>query len=196
MKKGDNYDTAVLVFVMFTVLVNHVFTATYGGAFRFAVLRNWSVIIFYACFMVLTFALLWVDPCDLSCVYRVSCDSGSSLATGSIPFVSQFSVGNIGGCFLGPQVHRYQQLGYANWVPSPEHSCLPPQEALATLPYDSPEISALGYDGPNNAFSTVYRIFLTVLLAVTVLLMHLFVKVGLLGPGAAFFRSRARLAKT
>ncbi|KAF4694463.1 hypothetical protein FOZ60_008041 [Perkinsus olseni] len=138
MKKGDNYDTAVLVFVMFTVLVNHVFTASYGGEFRFAVLRNWSVTIFYACFMVFTFALLWVDPCDFSCVYRVSCDSGSSLATGTIPFVSGFSVGNIGGCFLGPQVHRYQQLGYPDWTPTPEDHCRPPEEALEILPYDSP----------------------------------------------------------
>ncbi|EER00609.1 Cation-transporting ATPase, putative [Perkinsus marinus ATCC 50983] len=194
MKKGDNYDAPPQVFMLFTVLVTQAYVATYGGHFRKNIVFNWAINILYGCFLVMIFCLLWEEPSDFPCVYRVNCDTGSSLETKDIPLISQYSVGDIGGCFLGPQVRTYQLSTPAmdSWIPDPAYDCRPngpgSDIAIEEYPWSSPEISTLGYDGPNNAYPRSYRLAMTWILVGYIVLQHLFVQFGLLGPVSAYLR--------
>ncbi|KAF4646924.1 hypothetical protein FOL47_005467, partial [Perkinsus chesapeaki] len=139
-KKGDNYDIAAQVPMVFTVLITHAFVSTYGGAFRRSVLFNWALTVVYILFNVLVFSLIWTNSNSLSCVYRVNCDTGASLGTEGLPIIEQYSVGTIGGCFWGPQIRRYQLSvpEMADWTPDPAFDCRPhgpgAEEALRMLP--------------------------------------------------------------
>ncbi|KAF4666598.1 hypothetical protein FOZ61_009538 [Perkinsus olseni] len=195
MKKGDNYDAAALNLALMIMLATHAHSATHGGAFRKSILKNWSINLLYALFLASIFILLWTPPTTFSCIYRVNCDTGASIEAAGVPVVSQFSVGSVGGCFLGPQIHRYQLLGYPSWTPSPEEDCRPPALALDELPWDSPEISTLGYDGPNNVFSIRYAIHFTVMVVTAIIITQVWVKVGLLGWAAGWIRMR-KVVKT
>ncbi|KAF4704557.1 hypothetical protein FOZ63_028968, partial [Perkinsus olseni] len=138
-KKGDNYDMPVQVCLMLTALSTHAFVSSYGGAFRKSVLRNWALNVLYILVNVLIFSLLWVEPGDLSCVFRINCDTGASLQTAGIPVIEQYSK-------AVPEL--------IDWSPEPSYDCRPSgpgaEVALQRYPWTSPAISTLGYDGPNN----------------------------------------------
>ncbi|KAF4648390.1 hypothetical protein FOL47_003353 [Perkinsus chesapeaki] len=186
-KKGDNYDMPVQVFLMLTTLSTHAYVSSYGGAFRKSVLRNWALNVMYIVVNVLLFSLLWLQPGDLPCVYRINCDTGASLATAGIPLIEQYSVGSVGGCFLGPQVNTYQTAvpELSAWSPDPASDCRPSgpgsEAALEMFPWTSPAISTLGYDGPNNVYPVSFRIVMTIILVVYIILQHLIFRFGLAG---------------
>mmetsp|Transcript_5853 Transcript_5853/g.5021 ORF Transcript_5853/g.5021 Transcript_5853/m.5021 type:complete len:138 (-) Transcript_5853:83-496(-) len=109
-------------------------------------------------------------------------------------FISDYSVGDIGGCFLGPQVRTYQLSTpeMNDWIPDKAYDCRPhgpgSEIAIEKYPWTSPEISTLGYDGPNNAYPRSYRLAMTWVLVGYILLQHIFVQFGLLGPVSAYLR--------
>ncbi|EER03922.1 P-type ATPase, putative [Perkinsus marinus ATCC 50983] len=186
-KKGDNYDMPIQVFLMLTTLSTHAYVSSYGGAFRKSVLRNWALNAMYLIVNVLLFSLLWVEPGDLSCVFRINCDTGASLETAGLPIIEQYSVGSVGGCFLGPQIHTYQEAApeLSSWSPLPEADCRPTgpgsEIALERYPWESPAISTLGYDGPNNVYPVSFRVVMTIILVLYIMVQHIIFGVGFSG---------------
>ncbi|CAJ1402657.1 unnamed protein product [Effrenium voratum] len=109
-------------------------------------------------FVFLVFWMCLSNPNKLNCIYRVNCDTQSSLACKSIPVLTQVSVGGTGGCFLGSQLKYWQNVTDAlpnyvpkdpehpHWLPDPSEDCLPPAGTLAKIPLESKMISTgLGY---------------------------------------------------
>lgn len=196
MKKGDNYDIPVASLVVFTTLSTTAYVSTYGGAFRRNVLRNTGLNVLYAIGLFGVFFMCFTDPSPASCIFRINCDTEASLAGSGIPVLSQFSAGGTGGCFLGPQVKYWQPLVNSSqpWLPKADEHCLPPDSALKVLPLDDPTISTgkgmlLPHCyGPNNCYSTDFKLELGAILAVFILLNHLFAKFVLMGPVADVIR--------
>jgi len=206
MMKGDNYDSSVGALSLFAVLSTTAYVNTYGGDFRRNICRNFGMNIVYALF---SFGLLFItitEPNRFACIYRINCDTRSSLACKSIPVLSQWSVGGTGGCFLGPQLKYWQNstMSYWTpldasepwWLPSPDHSCLPPQRTLDEIPEKSTVISTGkgfkvvdGCIGPNNCLAPDFKYMMAGLLCVFVLCNHAFTKIVLLGPVTRRFRS-------
>eukprot|EP00930_Biecheleria_cincta_P024095 TRINITY_DN17295_c0_g1_i1.p1 TRINITY_DN17295_c0_g1~~TRINITY_DN17295_c0_g1_i1.p1 ORF type:complete len:799 (+),score=130.82 TRINITY_DN17295_c0_g1_i1:270-2399(+) len=213
MKKGDNYDSPIGVLLLFAVLSTTAYVNTYGGAFRQSIMRNLGINFSYAVFVAMTFWLCLSAPNRLNCIYRVNCDTLSSLACKSIPLLSQFSTGGTGGCFLGPQVKYWQN--HTNtyyepkspseqyWLPSSEENCLPPEQTLATIPLYSTTISTgKGFKvvdsciGPNNCYAPGTKGVLFAILLLYMAIHHGFVKVVLLGPVASALRKQQRQKDT
>eukprot|EP00435_Cladocopium_sp_Y103_P043289 s943_g12.t1 len=179
MKKGDNYDSAIGVLILFIVLSTTAYVNTYGGDFRRAICRNVGINIMYALFLFLVFFMTLSKPNELNCIYRVNCDTQSSLACKNIPVLSQLSVGGTGGCFLGVQEtdshpdYVPPDPDHPWWQPLPEKDCLPPGSTLAKIPLNSTTISTgKGFKvvddciGPNNCYSWHFKWLLAVCLAV------------------------------
>jgi len=211
MKKGDNYDSAIGVLILFIVLSTTAYVNTYGGDFRRAICRNVGINIMYALFLFVVFFMALSKPNELNCIYRVNCDTQSSLACKNIPVLSQLSVGGTGGCFLGVQVRYWQEETDSHpdyvpldpdhpwWQPVPEKDCLPPGSTLAKIPLNSTTISTgKGFKvvddctGPNNCYSWHFKWLLAVCLAIYVILHHGFLQLVLLGPVARALRGRQR----
>lgn len=211
MKKGDNYDSAIGVLILFIVLSTTAYVNTYGGDFRRAICRNVGINIMYALFLFLVFFMTLSKPNELNCIYRVNCDTQSSLDCKNIPVLSQLSVGGTGGCFLGVQVRYWQEETDSHpdyvppdpdhpwWQPLPEKDCLPPGSTLAKIPLNSTTISTgKGFKvvddcmGPNNCYSWHFKWLLAACLAVYVILHHGFLQLVLLGPVARALRGRQR----
>ncbi|CAJ1416425.1 unnamed protein product [Effrenium voratum] len=211
MNKGDNYDSAIGVLILFIVLSTTAYVNTYGGDFRRSIFRNYGINIMYALFVFLVFWMCLSNPNKLNCIYRVNCDTQSSLACKSIPVLTQVSVGGTGGCFLGSQLKYWQNVTDAlpnyvpkdpehpHWLPDPSEDCLPPAGTLAKIPLESKMISTgLGYQvvddciGPNNCYSWSFKWSLAAFLFAYVALHHGFVKLVLLGPVARMLRQRQK----
>lgn len=213
MMKGDNYDSPVGVLLLFGVLSTTAFVNTYGGDFRRNIRHNYGVIIVYGLFLFVTFFMCLSEPNEFNCIYRVNCDTPSSLACRNIPVLSQWSVGGTGGCFLGPQIKYWQNYTDAlaaqglvelkknedHWHSEVEHNCLPPNLTLEKIPEDSTVISTgKGFKvvdnctGPNNCYAPDLKTIFAVILAVYVLAHHGFTQVFLLGPVAKKLRRLQR----
>lgn len=201
MLKGDNYDGAVCAVCVLVGLANTSYVNTYGGNFRRNILQNWGICAAYLSSLCLASFLIFSSPNQLNCVFRVNCDTPSSLACSSLPLLDDISVGGVGECFLGPQVKYWQnhtsylpQAGDSPWLPSPDNGCLPPTATLEHLPLDHLDISTgKGFKvgaciGPNNCFSDDFKWKLWGILALLTFLQHFVMKYVFLGPVARRLR--------
>lgn len=123
-KKSDNYLIATVFLVSFTVLITSGFMLCYGHVHRQSVSKNWRMCSFYALGIAFTLALTWAKPGDFSCTFRINCDTAASKRM-SIPLISKpvagviFSCGNLGGCFLGPQMVSCKSKDGRCWIAPP-----------------------------------------------------------------------------
>eukprot|EP00928_Gymnodinium_smaydae_P013850 TRINITY_DN15027_c1_g1_i1.p1 TRINITY_DN15027_c1_g1~~TRINITY_DN15027_c1_g1_i1.p1 ORF type:complete len:1307 (-),score=256.90 TRINITY_DN15027_c1_g1_i1:267-4187(-) len=209
MRKGDNYDSAIGMLVLITTLTTTAYVNTYGGLFRENIIKNIGLNVFYFAFCALLFFLTMTEPNTLSCIFRVNCDTNSSLGCGDIPIMAQYSAGGTGGCFLGPQVQVWQDyassvqpqwsgVNGSYWQPKPDQNCLPDAIVLKEYPYDDTMITT-GMDrtfpncyGPNNCFSPGFKWTVAAILLIFIGANHFFTKFVLLGPVAAKLRARQR----
>merc|ERR1719408_773616 len=109
-------------------------------------------------------------PTPLHCVFRTNCDNKTSREM-YVPFIQEFSAGNVGGCFLGPQLEKWaEELGDKYQFPDEaKNKCFPapgfdPEEKLQV---PSGALFGLGAKmcvGPNNCFDEGFRIILAVLI--------------------------------
>lgn len=198
-KFGDNYDSATITCCRVVALITAAFTATYGGSFRRCVARNLGISALYVLLLGGIYLLCFTRPTVFSCIFRVNCDTASSLAARSVPVLSQYSAGGTGGCFMGPQLRLWQEAAAALasnttggdvWTPQVDQGCLPDEQVLQLLPYDDPAISTMGCSGPNNCWSLDFKFQMAAVLTVYVVANHLFAQCVLLGPAAAWLRRR------
>ncbi|OLQ15175.1 Vacuolar cation-transporting ATPase YPK9 [Symbiodinium microadriaticum] len=70
--------------------------------------KNWRMCSFYALGIAFTLALTWAKPGDFSCTFRINCDTVTWRGAEKLCHMCVagviFSCGNLGGCFLGPQM--------------------------------------------------------------------------------------------
>jgi cation-transporting ATPase 13A3/4/5 len=176
-KKGDNFECGVAFFFLSMQLPTACFIYSHGAEHRMSPLRNIPLAVSYLLIIIVLFCVLWGGPSPLSCVFRVNCDSYTSNRM-YVPGVQEFSTGNIGGCFLGPQLMEWKnRLGDSFQFPSELNACNPSQGINLEDKIRSPSgaISWLGAAecrGPNNCFSSEFRTVMTVLLAVMVGTTH------------------------
>merc|ERR1719399_691315 len=85
-KKGDNYESAVGFLLLGLQLPTAAFIFTYGQEHRRPVCLNFSLLLVYICFLILIFVLVWGGPSELHCVFRVNCDTATSM-TMYVPFI-------------------------------------------------------------------------------------------------------------
>eukprot|EP00929_Paragymnodinium_shiwhaense_P069047 TRINITY_DN34836_c0_g1_i1.p1 TRINITY_DN34836_c0_g1~~TRINITY_DN34836_c0_g1_i1.p1 ORF type:complete len:1365 (+),score=345.52 TRINITY_DN34836_c0_g1_i1:125-4219(+) len=107
--RGDNFDSAVAVFMLFSCLTTTAFINTYGGDFRQPVFKNKGVMVNYTVWIIILFVMVLSDPNKLNCIFRVNCDMAGSLDAVNIPVIAIFSVGGVGGCFLSSQNVAWQE---------------------------------------------------------------------------------------
>eukprot|EP00437_Effrenium_voratum_P027608 CAMPEP_0181411004 /NCGR_PEP_ID=MMETSP1110-20121109/7641_1 /TAXON_ID=174948 /ORGANISM="Symbiodinium sp., Strain CCMP421" /LENGTH=1321 /DNA_ID=CAMNT_0023533589 /DNA_START=112 /DNA_END=4077 /DNA_ORIENTATION=- len=135
-RKSDNYLIATLFLVNLTVLLNTGFVLCYGHVHRQVVSKNWRMCTFYFVGILLTLALTWMKPNDLTCLFRINCDTSASRQM-SIPFISKpvggitFSCGSLGGCFLGPQMVSCKSEDRRCWITPPNEFHLKPSWSSA-----------------------------------------------------------------
>eukprot|EP00439_Symbiodinium_sp_Y106_P039537 s1359_g4.t2 len=140
-KKSDNYLIATVFLVSFTVLITSGFMLCYGHVHRQSVGKNWRMCSFYAVGIAFTLALTWAKPGDFSCTFRINCDTVASKRM-SIPLISKpvagiiFSCGNLGGCFLGPQMVSCKSKDGRCWIAPPPGS--PSKEFGLNSSWDPP----------------------------------------------------------
>jgi cation-transporting ATPase 13A3/4/5 len=161
-KKGDNFDCAICFLVLSTQLVTAGYAGCLGAEHRQNVLRNWRVTLAFVVFMVFLIVLVIGGPSELHCIFRTNCDSRTS-RTMYVPFVQEFSAGNVGGCFLGPQLEAWaEELGDRYEFPDKDaNKCFPapgfdPEEKLSV---PSGALFGLGKTmcfGPNNCFDKAF----------------------------------------
>lgn len=180
-KKGDNYDTAVAFFFLAMQLPTAAFVFSYGAEFRCAVWRNFSLLVCYVLILAGLVALLWSGPSELTCMFRVNCDSRTSNRM-YIPVVQEISTGNIGGCFLGPQLLQWREkLGSEFVFPTEETDCNPHPsvDLLSQVRAGSGALPGLGAAecrGPNNCFDAHFRMVMSGLTMAMVVTTHILVK--------------------
>merc|ERR1719217_214091 len=117
MLRGDNFESAVAMLMLFTCLTTVAFTNTYGGVFRQNVFKNAGVVTSYGLWLAALFGMAMSNSNEFNCIFRVNCDMEQSLAAGNIPLLSFFSTGGVGGCFLGPQTVAWQeQMAFYGWT--------------------------------------------------------------------------------
>jgi cation-transporting ATPase 13A3/4/5 len=170
-KKGDNYESAVGFLLLALQLPTACFIFTYGQEYRKPVCCNIFLFIIYIAFLILAFVLLWGGPSELHCVFRVNCDTASSM-TMYVPGIQELSTGNIGGCFLGSQLMGYaKKLGDNYTAPDVEaNGCQvhPDHDLQKEIRTPSGSLTSwLGNDecmGPNNCFDSHFRMTMTWLL--------------------------------
>merc|ERR1712048_1285447 len=192
MLRGDNYDSSVGALFLFTVLSTTAFVNTYGGTFRRNILYNVPLTISYVIVLVGISVLTLSDPSQISCLYRVNCDTHQSLESRDLTIFKWFSklggAGLVGGCFFGPVLKIWQpQLTEfeASWLPDASTECQPPTVVDPGF-YDI----NFGCDGPNNCYTGQFRTQLFIILVAYVLLNHAFAKFVLQGVVAKYFRNR------
>lgn len=169
-KKGDNFDCAVTFLVLATQLVTGGYAACLGAEHRQNILRNWKLTLAYVSCMVLFMCLVIGGPTNLHCIFRTNCDNYTSRKM-YVPFVQEFSAGNVGGCFLGPQLQEWQEeLGDKYRFPDEAaNKCFPAEgfDTEAKLSEPSGALFGLGAamcKGPHNCFSKNFRITFAALL--------------------------------
>jgi len=200
--RGDNYETEVMAEALVFTLINTAYANTYGGDFRKPVLRNFGLNVVY---FTMSFALIWLlltPPSRFNCIFRINCDTRSSLDAGNWTLLAMFSGASlIGGCFYGPQLLHIQKVA-GWWFVSPVDECAPPTNADGLLPevrFDDerwvPGYDELGCYGPNNCLGQAYKWQFLMLIIAFTLAHHLFVKVVLQGHFATKVRLSRRRAK-
>jgi len=171
-KKGDNYDCAVTFVVLATTMLTAGYASSLGAEHRESVTRNWTLTGAYVAVMLFLVGLIMGGPTNLHCIFRVNCDNHVSRQM-YVPFVQEVSCGNVGGCFLGPQLQAWkEEFGDRFQFPDEKKNmCFPapgfdPEQELRT-PSDA--FFGLGAKmclGPNNCFSGEFRIILASLILV------------------------------
>lgn len=206
MKKGDNYDSPLVLLCAVTTCVNSAYIFSYGGDFRRNIGRNLGLNAVYALFIGSLMFLCVTEPNKFSCVFRVNCDAPNSVACADIPVLAWYSVGSTGGCFLGPQVKYWQEDTKKTWAPYLENAtfwlpetseqCMPPAGTLARIPLNSTTISpgrgftdAPQCSGPNNCYSAGFKWTMLSILVVYILVNHAFARLVLMGPVARGVRA-------
>lgn len=199
MKRGDNYESAVFVLSLWTTLGNTCYAGAYGGTWRKNVILNPLVNLFYLLLLAIVFVLLLAPASKFHCVFRINCDTVSSLAAASLGPVAWLSSNGVGGCFFGPQIAEYQQnmvrldpsmTNPLEWLPTPKEGCLPP----ARFNQNFEQVGSNGCLGPHNCFSTKFKIQFAIALVLNTVIFHVFYKLVLLGPFPNVIR-RWRLTK-
>jgi len=168
-KKGDNYDCSVTFVVLATAMLTAGFASSLGAEHRENLARNWTLTGAYIAVMLFLVGLIIGGPTNLHCIFRVNCDNHVS-RTMYVPFVQEVSCGNVGGCFLGPQLQAWkEELGDRWQFPDEkENMCFPadgfdPEQKLRA---PSEALFGLGNAmclGPNNCFSGKFRVILATL---------------------------------
>lgn len=170
-KKGDNFDCAVTFLVLTTQLVTAGYAGCIGAEHRQSIFRNWKLNLgFWSC-MVLLVVLVIGGPSETHCIFRTNCDNYTSRKM-YVPFVQELSAGNVGGCFLGPQLEDWaEELGDKYEFPDEERNNCQPAQGFNTeekLSVPSGALFGLGRtmcSGPNNCFDKSFRtIFASLLL--------------------------------
>jgi cation-transporting ATPase 13A3/4/5 len=171
-KKGDNFDCAVTFLVLATQLITAGYAGCLGAEHRQNILRNWKLTLAFVCFIGLMVILVIGGPSETHCIFRTNCDNYTSRKM-YVPFVQEFSSGNVGGCFLGPQLQGWkEELGDRYRFPDEEkNKCFPadgfdPEEKLSV---PSGALFGLGTStctGPHNCFGESFRITFAILLLV------------------------------
>jgi len=114
-------------------------------------------------------------------MFRVNCDSRTSNRM-YIPVVQEISTGNIGGCFLGPQLLQWREkLGSEFVFPTEETDCNPHPsvDLLSQVRAGSGALPGLGAAecrGPNNCFDAHFRMVMSGLTMAMVVTTHILVK--------------------
>jgi cation-transporting ATPase 13A3/4/5 len=202
MKKGDNYESAVAFFFLLGPLINATYVFSYGWVFRQSVIKNIGLTIMYVILMIALYTLCLTGPTEFGCVYRINCDTEQSLASKNIPLLPLYSVGGVGGCFLGPQVATWQDAmaqppnSQTNpyWTPdnADDPPCQPAPNVLARIPYNDTKISMNGGKGPNNVWSKEFSWTIAIILTVYILFNHFFKRFVLQGTVARAMRKEQK----
>lgn len=173
-KKGDNYECAVGFFIMALQLPTAAYAFSFGGEHRRSVFANWILSLLYVFVLILFGLLLWSGPSELTCMFRVNCDSHVSNEM-YIPGVQELSTGNLGGCFLGPQLQEWKEkLGDKYAFPDEANGCNPSSSVnlLEEIQVPSGALPWLGAStcrGPNNCFDHQFRLVMTGLMSLMVI---------------------------
>jgi len=182
--KGDNYDVPITFVLMATQYASVAFGYSFGAEFRRSVWRNFWILISYIGVLLMMFFLIWSGPNAMNCVFRINCDCKVSQEM-YVPIIGELSTGNIGGCFLGPQILKYKRdLGKEFVFPDKDaNQCKPHSSAHPFDEIQTPSggIKGLGNDicrGPNNCWSTHFRSVVTYLVLGQVIVTQAFIKVA------------------
>lgn len=181
--KGDNYDVPITFLLMSTQFASCCFAFSYGAEFRRSVWRNAWLTISYFAILVFAFFMVWSGPNELNCIFRVNCDCKTSQQM-YVPFIQELSTGNVGGCFLGPQILHYKtSLGQDFQFPDKiENGCRPSSstDPLQDIVVDSEAfeglIGASQCRGPNNCYNRHFRKIMSYLILSQAILTNLFAK--------------------
>jgi len=114
-KKGDNYDCAVVFLVLSTQLVTAGYAGSLGAEHRKNVLKDWALTLTFGVVMALLVVMVIGGPSDFHCIMRTNCDSYTSRNM-AVPFIEEFSAGNVGGCFLGPTRGSHGTQNHADYA--------------------------------------------------------------------------------
>jgi cation-transporting ATPase 13A3/4/5 len=169
-KKGDNFDCAVTFLVLATQLLTAGYAGCLGAEHRSSLFKDIPLTLCYiAILMVLVFMVIG-GPTDFHCIFRTNCDNKTSRQM-YVPLLQHFSAGNVGGCFLGPQLEGWKEELGDRWQFPDEASnkCFPAEgfdpEKKISVPSEA--LFGLGNamcEGPHNCFSEQFRIIFAILL--------------------------------
>lgn len=183
--KGDSYDVPITFLMMSTQYATCCFAFTYGAEFRRSVHRNFWVTITYIVILLFAFLMLWSGPSRLNCIFRVNCDCKTSQHM-YVPVIQELSTGNIGGCFLGPQIMQYKEkLGEEFQFPEMHVNRCHPHPSIDPLQDIVVESEAFAFGGwlgesecrgPNNCYNSHFRKIMSLLLLSQAVITNLFAK--------------------
>lgn len=152
--RGDCYQSATLWLIFMTQLIISAFSFSIGAEHRESVFANKKLMIACSLFITLFVTLIWGENQLVHTLFRINCSNAASFGNAA-PWISWFSTGPIGGCFLGPQMHLiYEQQmkeGIPWTKPTPENGCTTRPDA--TEPADL-----------HNIFSSQFRVYLSLIL--------------------------------
>lgn len=181
-KKGDNYDCEIAFLFLALQLATSAFVLSFGAEYRRNVLYNVPLTITYILALAFFAALVWGGPSDFTCMFRVNCDSYTSQRM-YVAGVQELSTGNLGGCFLGPQLLQYKQkLGDDFSIPDVDaNDCRPHpsvnlEEEIRVPSGALPWLGAAMCKGPNNCLDRSFREILSGLLVCMVICSITFTK--------------------
>jgi len=166
-KKGDNYDVPVVWLCLCLQLVVAAFGFSMGGEQRRSVWRNPWVTGGFVIMVTFLFVLVWGGPTPMHCVFRINCDSETS-SHSYLPVIQELSTGNVGGCFVGPQILEWKEkYGKEFELPDLEkNQCRPhpdvdPAKEIRHPSGAAPWIGRSECIGPNNCYPSHFRWILT-----------------------------------
>lgn len=181
-KMADTFETEVC----FLLLVFHLATCglvySFGSVHRRPFWCNTRLLCVYTIAITLIAAMALTQSNVISCLFRVNCDSASSLSL-SIPIVDQFTVWGLGHCFMGPQMMRWKDHAPADQsgvivadmvkeaTTGDAFTCVPSEATMKAQDVPSQYSKASDI---NNIMSVEYRVFLVLLCLAEISLMCFF----------------------